>query len=270
MNAPVATPLTGEKENVVNTRTDLATYEDRPQAVAPATPMQMLQHALQTGASVEMMEKLLALQERWEANQARKAFDAAMAAAKADLPLIIKNREVDFTSQKGRTNYRHEDLAGIAKQIDPILARNGLSYRFRTEVENGLVTVTCIVSHRDGYSEENSLSAGRDESGNKNHIQAIGSTITYLQRYTLKAALGLAASHDDDGRGSEPAETISEEQVADLRDLIERVQAVESTFVEKFLQPRFGFASLAEITTDKLEAAVKELKRYGQKKGIKV
>ena len=49
--------------------------------------------------------------------------------------------------------------------------------------------MTCVVSHRLGHSEENTLTAGRDESGNKNNIQAVGSTITYLQRYTLKAAL---------------------------------------------------------------------------------
>ena len=60
--------------------------------------------------------------------------------------------------------------------------------------------VTCIVAHRDGHFEETTLSAGHDQSGNKNSIQAVGSTITYLQRYTLKAALGLAASDDDDGR----------------------------------------------------------------------
>jgi hypothetical protein len=76
-----------------------------------------------------------------------------------------------------------------------------LSYRFRTETPiNGPVIVTCIVSHRDGYSEENSLSAGRDDTGNKNSLQAMGSAITYLQRYALKASLGLAAGIDDDGR----------------------------------------------------------------------
>lgn len=234
-------------------------------ASSVATPMQMLERALTSGASVEMMEKLLTLQERWEANNARKAFDAAMAAAKQSLPLIVKNREVDFTSSKGRTHYRHEDLAGIAKQVDPILAEHGLSYRFRTQVEGPMVTVTCIVSHRDGYSEENSLSAGRDESGNKNHIQAVGSTITYLQRYTLKAALGLAASQDDDGRGSEPPETITPEQEDRLRELVEAVDADAVRFA-RFMKVE----TLADLPAKRFDAAVKELKAHGAKKGIKV
>lgn len=188
------------------------------------TPMDMVGRAVASGASIEVVEKLMALHERWEANQGRKAFDEAMAAAKAEIPVIFKSREVDFTSAKGRTHYRYEDLAEIAKTINPILGKHGLSYRFRTtSPANEPVTVTCIVSHRLGYSEENSLSAGRDESGNKNSIQAIGSTLTYLQRMTLKAALGLAASSDDDGASAGNAMTISEEQLKKLQTLASEV-----------------------------------------------
>lgn len=165
---------------------------------APLTPMEMLDRAVSNGASIETLEKLMGLQERWETNNARKAFDAAMSAAKADIPIIVKNRAVDFTTAKGRTNYVYEDMAAIAAAVDPILAKNGLSYRFRTSQDAGGVTVTCVISHRDGHSEENSLSAARDDSGNKNSIQGIGSTVTYLQRYTLKAALGLSVSKDND------------------------------------------------------------------------
>lgn len=187
------------------------------------TPMAMLDRALSTGAGIEVLTQLFALQERWEANQARKAFDAAMSAARAEIPPIFKNRQVDFSTSKGRTNYRHEDLGEIARTVDPILARHGLSYRFTTDSQlNQPVTVTCIVAHRDGYSVQNSLSAGRDDSGNKNSIQAIGSTITYLQRYTLKAALGLAAADDDDGRRSDQVieQTITEAQQEELLGLM--------------------------------------------------
>jgi ERF superfamily len=162
------------------------------------TPMQLLDQAINKGANVETLERLLALQERYEKNQARKAFDAAIALAKADIPVIFKDQEVDFTTQKGRTNYQYENLPGIARVIDPVLAKHGLNYRFRTSNNASSVTVTCVLSHRDGHSEENSLSGPLDLSGNKNPIQAIGSSVTYLQRYTVKAALGLSASADDD------------------------------------------------------------------------
>jgi hypothetical protein len=189
------------------------------------TPMTMIDRALASNASPDTLERLLALQERWEANEARKAFDAALAAAKSEIPVIEKNREVRYEHKSGdsSTSYRHEDLGEIARVVAPILANHGLSYRFRPSSEpNQPVSVTCIISHRDGHSEETTLTAGRDESGKKNSIQAIGSTITYLQRYTLKAALGLAASHDDDSSKADEKqdEVITEEQRDRILDLI--------------------------------------------------
>ncbi|BCH59243.1 hypothetical protein RvVAR0630_18670 [Agrobacterium vitis] len=74
--------------------------------------------------------------------------------------------------------------------IGPVLSANGLSVRYRPEAEpNQPISVTCIISHRMGHSEENTLMAGLDDNSNKNSIRAIESTITYLQRYTLKAGL---------------------------------------------------------------------------------
>ena len=166
------------------------------------TPMSMLEKAITSGATVEVMERLMGLQERWEATQARKAFDNAMADAKAEIPVIIKNQSVGYENKNSssKTSYMHEDMAQIARTIDPIIAKHGLSYRFRTTSEAARVIVTCVVSHRDGHSEENSLSSGHDGSGGKNAIQGLGSALTYLQRYSLKAAFGLAAAADDDGR----------------------------------------------------------------------
>ena len=216
------------------------------------TPMDMLNKAVAQGADISILEKLMSLQERWEANQARKAFDEAMAAAKSEIPTIAKNREVDFTSSKGRTNYKHEDLAEIARTVDPILSRHGLSYRFRVTSNIGEpVTVTCVISHRAGHSEETTLSAGRDESGNKNSIQAVGSAITYLQRYTLKAALGLAASNDDDASSAETPDYIDRDQLARLIALADEVGADKERFC-KYL--RVG--SFAEIPAKQFDHAV--------------
>lgn len=226
---------------------------------APITPMAMLDRAVSTGAGIETIEKLMNLQERWEKNQAKKAFDNAISAAKAEIPVIVKNREVDFTSAKGRTHYRHEDLAGIARIVDPILTKHGLSYRYRTQVgEGGVVTLTCIVSHRDGHSEENGLSASRDETGNKNNLQAVGSTITYLQRYTLKAALGLAASSDDDAKTSDVT-PITAAQDEEIKALIVSVGAD----IQKFLTA-FQIESVSELPARRFEEAKTRLNRFAK------
>ena len=172
--------------------------------VPKATPLDLLNRAADRGASPEELAQYMSLFERWEERQAKKAFDRAIAMARAEIPAVIKNRKVDFTSQKGRTNYRYEDLAAIEEAAIPALSKYGLQYRFRTEARPSeqIVIVTCRISHEDGCSEENSLPGPYDTSGNKNAIQALGLTVTYLQRYTLKASLGLAASNDDDGKGA--------------------------------------------------------------------
>lgn len=234
------------------------------------TPMDMLNEAVGQGASIDVLKELMDLQERWDRRQARKAFDAALAAARAELPTIIKNRTVDYQPQgKPRVTYRHEDLAGIAQSVDPVLAAHGLSYRWRTSsAPNEPITVTCIIAHRDGHSEETTLSAGRDNSGGKNDIQSIGSAVTYLQRYTLKAALGIAASHDDDGvaaGGSEHPpipEIITEAQLIELRALADQVDADEEKFA-KFL----GVPRLPALPARRFQEAMNELRAFGHQNG---
>ena len=158
---------------------------------------------MQQGADIAELEKLMELQERWERNQGRKAFEAAVAEAKSELKPILKSREVDFTGNTGkRTNYWYEDFAQIATQVDPVLSKRGLSYEHRAQQNAKTLTVTCVLAHRDGHHEETTLSADNDESGNKNSIQSVGSAATYLQRYTLKLAIGLAAAKDNDARSA--------------------------------------------------------------------
>lgn len=184
--------------------------------VAAFDPMAMIQIALERGQPAEMIDKLISLGERMEAINARKAFENALAAAKAEIPIIAKNA-------KGHNNKLYANFAAYAREIDPILGRHGLSYRFRT-TQDDRIRVTCVLSHRDGYSEENMVAGPPDNSGSKNAIQAIGSTLTYLQRYTLVQALGLAAAEDDDGNSASPPgdtpATITDEQAKRLRDAL--------------------------------------------------
>lgn len=240
-----------------------------PESVTVLTPMELISRALASNADAALLERLMALQERYEANQARRAFDAALSAAKAEIPVIRKNREVGFQHKGGNdsTNYRHEDMGEIARTVDPILAKHGLSYRFRTTSAIGEpVSVTCIVSHRLGHSEENTLHAGRDDSGKKNSIQQVGSTLTYLQRYTLKAALGLASAHDDDGKAADPrdAEPISDEQLAKVRALCVETQ----TDIVKFCE-YLKVESLADITAKDYPRALGSLETKRRKQGAK-
>ena len=178
----------------------LVAVDPAPAPIARTTPADLLQMAVGQGADLDRLEQLMALQERWEQGEARKAFTRAMAAFKAQCPPVLsKDGEVNF---KG-TQYRHATLGGILSVITPHLSRAGLSVSWETAQEKGVVTVTCVVTHEDGHSERRPLTGPHDSSGNKNQIQQMGSTITYLQRYTLTAALGLSTGEvDDDGRSA--------------------------------------------------------------------
>lgn len=218
------------------------------------TPLDMLNRAVASGANIETLEKLMGLHERWEAAQARRAFDEAIAGAKAEIRPVVRNA-------KGHNDKRYADFAAIAKAVDTAISQVGLSYRFRTR-QDERIHVTCILSHKDGHSEETTLSGPADSSGNKNAIQAIGSTLTYLQRYTLVQMLGLAASdQDDDGKAAGAGATISDEQVQQLQDLIIEVGADPVRFL-KFAK----IDRLENLAAVNFDAAVKLLKQKEQRR----
>lgn len=175
-------------------------------SLAATTPAQILSLAVNKGAAMDMIERFMAAQEKWEANEARKAYTLAMSQFRADCPAITKTHSVSFGQNK--TSYRHAGLSESIEQIKSLLAKCGLSHSWRTTQNNGTITVECVVTHVQGHSESTSLSAAPDTSGSKNSIQAIGSTVTYLQRYTLFAILGLASQdQDNDGKGDPNLDT---------------------------------------------------------------
>lgn len=196
-----------------------------PQQENPFQHMAMV--AMEKGA-VDQLDKLLDLQLKWDAEQARRAFVAAMAEFKAEAGgiTIVKSKRVSFQTNKGKTEYDHAELHDITRALVPVLAKHGLSHSWSvTQGSNG-ITVDCIMSHRAGHSERVSMNAPPDDSGGKNSIQAIASTKTYLERYTFLASTGMATGGelDNDGRSAAPPPEvtyITDEQQQILRDLIE-------------------------------------------------
>ncbi len=148
-------------------------------------------------------------------------------------------------------------MAAIASIVDPILHRHGLYYRHRTgQTEAGRVTVTCVLSHRAGHSEETTLVGAEDNSGNKNGLQAIASTVQYLMRYTLRAALGLSITEeDDDGQAGGASAVITQEQLNDLLALIHETESDIERFCRAFHVP-----AVAHLPTAQYPKAVAQLK----------
>ena len=219
--------------------TNIQKWEDRhPEAKtistqAGSSPASMMQAALNSGVDIEKLEHLLELQQKWEANEARKAYHEAMALFKANPPKIEKDRKVSYKAGGGMTEYSHASLANVCEKINSGLGEYGLSAAWKTEQAEKGITVTCTVTHKLGHSESTSLFAAPDTSGSKNSIQAIGSTISYLERYTILALTGLATGDmDDDGASSSrPVEYITEKQVSELTDMINDTKTDETKFL---------------------------------------
>jgi hypothetical protein len=177
----------------------------------PASPDNLLAMAMQQGAGIEMMERLLALKERHDANEARKAYTEDMALAKKNPPTIVKDKGVGYESKDGGfVGYRHATLGNVTKEIVSWLAKYRISHAWQTvQLDGGRVAVTCTLTHAMGHSESVTLDSAKDDSGKKNNIQALGSAITYLQRYTLLAITGLATEEQDDDGASTGVDAVT-------------------------------------------------------------
>ncbi len=232
---------------------ELATKEESNVIIHPTVsqPDRLLEMAISQGADMAQLEKFMDLKERHDKNEARKDFTQALSNFKAEGVSIGKDKEVSYSG----TFYTHASLGNIISTATPILSRHGFSHRWETNQADGIITVTCILTHASGHSESTALQCGADVSGKKNPIQAIASTITYLERYTFLAITGLAVQDqvDDDG-ASFNLELISDDQVTVLDDLIAEVKADKGNFL-KYLKVK----SLEELPTTKYEQAVKAL-----------
>jgi hypothetical protein len=187
---------------------------------APVTPMDMLNVALSQGADLAKLEQLMALQERWEANEARKAFYEAMAEFRAEGVRVFRTVQRTDGPLKGQKYAALADFVGAASAS---LSKFGLSASWEiTRDEAQWIEIACIIAHRAGHTEKRVMGGPPDTGPARSPIQARSSTVSYLERLTFKMALGLAEEGEDtDGASSSPeppqAPADYEEWKADMR-----------------------------------------------------
>jgi hypothetical protein len=206
--------------------------------------------------NIEVFDRLLKARREEEDRVAVRAFNAAMSQAKGEISPVLKTRDVDYPSKREggqRVKYRYESFADVARVVDPVFQRHGLSYRFRVAQAADQVKVTCIISHADGYSEETAPLESKVDPGSTgmSMVQALGSALTYLQRYSLRAAIGLAAGVDDDGRAAGGASPkISVEQANELQKLIDQTGRSQVTLLKLV-----GVDEVVDMTVDQFTRA---------------
>lgn len=231
-------------------------------AVATAAPVrsqdgQSLMRIIEKAAmdpafDVAKLEHLLKVRDQWAATEARNAYNEAFAAFKAEAIVVVKNKGVSDGPLKGK---RYAELHSVVDAVTPLLSKYGLSHSWNVKSEKELIAVTCTLKHVLGHSESVTIDGPPDTGGAKNAIQARASTITYLERYTLKAVCGIAEQGDDTD-GNTTGGQLDENAYAD------HLAAIDGAATEADLRKAFAAAwSAAEKIND-----VKAMKKFGDRK----
>jgi hypothetical protein len=120
------------------------------------------------------------------------ALAGALAKAQAAFPAIARDKEVTVSSERTGKSYKfkYAPLDSILNAVRAPLSSNGLALVQLLD-DGDLVT---MLMHESG-----ARLAGRVTLPTVEGVQALGSAITYLRRYSIQAILGIAAEEDDDG-----------------------------------------------------------------------
>lgn len=181
--------------------------------------------ALEQGAGADQIDKLIELVKFNDEREALKAFNKAFTEAQAEFPSILKDRQAH--------NAKYAGFSSVVNAVRPVLIKHGLSFRHTVDDSGNGVTVTCVLAHKDGHSESTALTAPPDTSGSKNAIQSIGSSVTYLKRYTLEAVTGVVTT-DDDTDGNLAPKSINKAQIKTLLDFASDKKVLESAVCAEF------------------------------------
>jgi ERF superfamily len=195
---------------------------------AQPTPMELIAAiARDPSIPVDRIAALIGLQERMEAREAEKAFHAAMARLQPQLPAVERRGMVAYSG----TKFNFATYEDIDDAIRPLLCAEGFSLSFNSTTADGKATYTGTLAHSAGHSKSASMILPADETGGKNKIQAVGSTISYAKRYLVGMLLNIVTKGIDDDANS--ADPISDDQALGIRTMLD-VLAMTPPQAEKF------------------------------------
>jgi hypothetical protein len=205
---------------------------------------------------VDVLERLVAMQEREQERSARMAFIADLAAFQDACPLLTRNKKASVVTKSGANySYRYASLDRIAAEIRGLLTKHGLSYSWDSTTEAGMLICTCTLRHRDGHEVTSSFGAPIEQAAKMSGAQSTAATLTYARRQSLVSVLGLAiADEDTDARQGAPSKPITKSQAADIESLAGEVGADMARFVTWL-----GIDNLKELPSARFQEAVNAL-----------
>lgn len=229
-----------------------------PNDLAPVTPSQLLNIAVDKSADVEQMTKLFELQVAWEKNEAVKEYTASMVDVQASMPIVGKGL------QNKQTNSTYAALDAIISAAKPIYTKGGFSISFyEGETPKDNHTRICAdVIHRAGHKETYHYDAPMDGVGIKGNAMmtathAKASSTTYARRY-LMCMIWNIPTGDDDGNPP-PSETINENQIAEITAL---AQEVGKNVKDPALLKYFHVETIDQLPAKYFQDAISALEKF--------
>jgi hypothetical protein len=249
-----------------------------PDNVVPASSLMEIisRAASDPNTDVDKLERLMAMAERLEARNAKAAYLAALVKMKPELPVIDRKGRIEVR-KKGASGDRDGEVQqstafarweDIDEKITPILEKHGFVLTFRCgTAPDGKVTVTGVLGHEAGHTEETTMALPHDSTGSKNAVQAVGSSTSYGKRYTASLLLNIRTKgEDDDGkRGGDPG-TVTEEQAERLLELLTKDKADVPGFC-KYIGTKLGIPinNVLDIPAKDYSRAVEIINTRSQK-----
>ncbi len=213
------TPIPQNAASNDEAKREVATYEE-----AGYMPLITQLANNPTLQNVEVIERMMAVQERWEDRKEEREFNDAIERIVGKLAhvRIVKTKSVGYDIDKNdkskgtKEAFRYTPIEEIEKIVRPLLAEEGIrpAYTCKPSSMTGMYEVTCTLK-RGRQHTESCIPLAVDTSGGKNAVQGMGSTFSYGKRYALCAALFITTvGEDNDGAGA----PITEEQAKEIKD----------------------------------------------------
>jgi hypothetical protein len=233
----------------------------------PGSIAALLHLAIEKNVPVETLEKLVALHERVSDRAAAREFAEAMSAFQAECPPIAKTSTAKIATRGGTSySYAYAELDEIARTINPILARHGLSYSWDTEVADKSLTVICTARHVNGHSVPAKITLPIDNASAMSDQQKVKGAMTFGQRCTVISVFGITtADPDHDGASVASLKPVTDDQALAITDGI-----TESGIDKGRFLAWLGVSSVAEIPADRFTAvmqAIEQKRREKEKAG---
>lgn len=244
----------------------LATTQPVPQS-ADANPNSqietMLMAAVNKGLPVESLEKLLEMRKTLKEEYAREQYYNAMAALQAELPVIKKDKRVNFSTKTGdKVDYWYAPIESIVEQTKELIGKHGFSYRYRIEETPSTIKVFCIATHKDGHSEESSFTSTISGTGLMSTTQKATGANTQGKRIALCNVFGISTGDEDNDANNQDAafdNRATEAQKAEIDRL-----AVEAKLEKAYITTRIrevykvSYTELTKVQADGVIAMLRK------------